>query len=264
MIDKTIRNEILRRIHAAEEEHQVRILYAVESGSRAWGFASANSDYDVRFIYAHPRDWYLDIDLEHKRDVIEYPIVDEIDINGWDLRKALKLLQNSNPAMVEWLFSPVVYVDDGRFADSGRALLSKVYSTARGIYHYRSMALSNYRAYLRRDVVPLKKYFYVLRPLFAVQWIEQKNETSPILFETLRSIAREETEVQQEIDRLLERKRLSTEKEHIPMVPVINNYIESELQRLEAFRGNTPDRKRYSEELNALFRTTLQDGWSLS
>ncbi|WP_345842527.1 nucleotidyltransferase domain-containing protein [Shewanella algae] len=91
MIDKTVREEILSWIKRAEKEHGVRVLYAIESGSRAWGFESPNSDYDVRFIYVHPKDWYLAVDLEDKRDVIEYPIVDEIDINGWDLRKALKL-----------------------------------------------------------------------------------------------------------------------------------------------------------------------------
>ncbi|HEX8604694.1 MAG TPA: nucleotidyltransferase domain-containing protein, partial [Pseudoduganella sp.] len=91
MIPEDIRQEIMRRLAAAEREHGVRILLAVESGSRAWGFASPNSDYDVRFIYAHPPDWYQAVDLEEKRDVIEYPIVDDIDLNGWDVRKALRL-----------------------------------------------------------------------------------------------------------------------------------------------------------------------------
>ena len=107
-IEPEIRKEILRRIAAAEQEHGVKVLYAVESGSRAWGFASPNSDYDVRFIYAHPKEWYLTVDVEDKRDVIEYTIVDEIDINGWDVRKALKLFWKSNPAFVEWLQSPIV------------------------------------------------------------------------------------------------------------------------------------------------------------
>ena len=96
-IPKSIEKEIQRRIDAAEEEHGVKVIYAVESGSRAWGFASPNSDYDVRFIYTHPKDWYVAVNLEEKRDVIEYPIVDEIDISGWDVRKALRLFKKSNP-----------------------------------------------------------------------------------------------------------------------------------------------------------------------
>jgi len=110
LIDKEVHEEILKRIKAAEEEHDVKVLFAIESGSRAWGFASPNSDYDVRFIYAHKKDWYLDINVEYKRDVIEYPIVDEIDINGWDIRKALMLFWKSNPAFVEWIQSPIVYI----------------------------------------------------------------------------------------------------------------------------------------------------------
>ena len=98
----------------------MRVLLAVESGSRAWGFASPNSDYDARFIYSSAPDWYLSIDLEDKHDVIEYPIVDEIDLNGWDVRKALRLFARSNPAFVEWIQSPTIYLERGGFADSGQ------------------------------------------------------------------------------------------------------------------------------------------------
>src|SRR5690606_13894549 len=130
MIDEAVREEIMRRIRDAEQEHGVRVLYAVESGSRAWGFASPNSDYDVRFIYVHPHDWYLSVDLEDKRDVIEYEIVDDIDINGWDLRKALKLFWKSNPSFVEWMQSPIVYVDDRTFSEGVRSLMPGIYSVA--------------------------------------------------------------------------------------------------------------------------------------
>lgn len=88
-IDDTVRNRILQRLRDAEREHDVTILHAIESGSRAWGFASPDSDYDVRFIYAHPREWYLSFDVERRRDVIEYPITDEIDCGGWDINKVL-------------------------------------------------------------------------------------------------------------------------------------------------------------------------------
>lgn len=98
MIEPSVKAEILQRLRAAEVEHNMRILYACESGSRAWGFASPDSDYDVRFIYVRNEDWYLSFDVENKRDVIEYPIVDEIDCSGWDLRKALYLLTRTNGA----------------------------------------------------------------------------------------------------------------------------------------------------------------------
>ena len=102
-----IRKEVLRRLDAVEREEDVRVLYACESGSRAWGFASPDSDYDVRFIYVHRPDWYLSI--VDRRDVIERPIVDEYDLSGWELRKTLRLFRKSNPPLIEWLGSPIVY-----------------------------------------------------------------------------------------------------------------------------------------------------------
>lgn len=189
MIPNTIRNDILARLRHAETEYGVRVLLAVESGSRAWGFASPNSDYDARFIYVHPRDWYLSVGLEEQRDVIEYPIVDDIDINGWDLRKALHLFWKSNPAFMEWIQSPIVYREEGSFATLAREAMEAVYSCQKGIYHYRSMAKTNYRGYLRAELVPLKKYFYVLRPLLAVRWLERFQQAAPIEFEKLLAVA---------------------------------------------------------------------------
>jgi uncharacterized protein len=183
MIPDNVRAEILTRMHKAEKEHGVRILLAVESGSRAWGFESPNSDFDARFIYVHPRDWYLSVGLEEHRDVIEYPIVDDIDLNGWDLRKALRLFWKSNPAFVEWIQSPIVYAQNGSFAELARSLLSSVYSCESGVHHYRSMAKTNFRGYLKADLVPLKKYFYVLRPLLAVRWLERYGTAAPIEFQ---------------------------------------------------------------------------------
>ena len=161
------------------------VLLAVESGSRAWGFASPNSDYDARFICLHPVDWYVSVDLEGKRDVIEYPIVDDIDLNGWDVRKALRLFGKSNPAFVEWIQSPLVYLEHGTFVDRVRSLLPEIYSCGKGVKHYRSMAKTNYRGYLRQEEVPLKKYFYALRPLLAVRWLERYGSPAPIEFSKL-------------------------------------------------------------------------------
>ena len=97
MIESRICRRIVNRLEEIERSESVRILLAVESGSRAWGFPSPDSDYDVRFLYARPRDWYLSIDA--RRDVIECPIEDVLDINGWDIRKALHLLLKANPVL---------------------------------------------------------------------------------------------------------------------------------------------------------------------
>ncbi|KPH94766.1 nucleotidyltransferase [Pseudoalteromonas porphyrae] len=252
-IDKDIHAEIMRRIKAAELEHDVKVLYAIESGSRAWGFESPNSDYDVRFIYAHPTDWYLAVNLEDKRDVIEYPIVDEIDINGWDIRKALKLFYKSNPAFIEWLQSPIVYVDDDHFATKARELMPLIASSTRGIYHYLHMAKGNFREYLKKEQIPLKKYFYVLRPLLAIMWLEKYNEPAPIEFDTLRKLVADNTPLNNAISALLASKRVSLEKEYIKSVPVINEFIESELARHENYTSKFEKRSVDFEELNQLF-----------
>lgn len=257
MIPKEIEQEIQLRIDAAEREHNVKVLYAVESGSRAWGFASPNSDYDVRFIYAHPKDWYVAVDLEEKRDVIEYPIVDEIDISGWDVRKALRLFKKSNPSFVEWLHSSIVYRDDGIFADTAREILASSYSIDKGIYHYRSMAKTNYRGYLRKPMVPLKKYFYVLRPLLSILWMEKEGIPAPIEFDTLRVLVKSDAELNDAITALIERKKLALEKEIAPAVPVINEFIISQLDRLESYSGTELGKSFDYGALNNLFHRVI-------
>ena len=131
-------------------------------------------------IYARPEDWYLAVDLEEKRDVLEYGITDDIDLNGWDVRKALRLFWRSNPAFVEWIQSPIQHMVSGGFAEAARRLLPSIYSPESGNNHYRSMAKTNYQGYLRADVVPLKKYFYVLHPLLSVRWIEKYGSPHPL------------------------------------------------------------------------------------
>lgn len=262
MIPPTIREEILRRIRAAETEHDVRVLLAIESGSRAWGFESPNSDYDARFIYIHRQDWYLSVGLEDKRDVIEYPIVDDIDLNGWDLRKALRLFSKSNPAFVEWIQSPIIYSKLGSFADQSCALLPKIYSCERGVHHYRSMAKTNFRGYLKTDLVPLKKYFYVLRPLLSVRWIERYGNAAPIEFAKLLHLIEDQPDLIADIESLLARKRAAPEMGRAPPVASINAFIENELERLEAYASAKTKREDIVATLDQVFHTCLREVWS--
>jgi len=259
MIPEETRIEIMRRLAAVEEKEGVRILLAIESGSRAWGFASPNSDFDVRFIYVRPQEWYLAVDLEDRRDVIEYPIVDDIDLNGWDVRKALQLFWRSNPAVIEWIKSPINYIDKGDFKAGMQQLLDSVYTLEKGIYHYRSMAKTNYRGYLIADMVPLKKYFYVLRPLLATRWIETYRTAPPIEFSALLHLLPKEGGLLEEIQGLLERKKVALEKELAPRIDKLNEFIESELARLENFSVEKEQKVGGMEQLNALFRQILQE-----
>jgi len=163
-------------------KHKVNILFACESGSRSYGYASPHSDYDVRFVYVHPQDWYLRV--HPGRDVIERPISDGLDLNGWELRKALGLLHNSNPMLLEWLRSPVMYRENIYWTPRLRQLAEQYSSCSRAYYHYVSMAKNN-RAYLAGVNVPYKKYFSTLRPLLAAKWIREHGNIPPVNFMVL-------------------------------------------------------------------------------
>lgn len=262
MIEDHVRQEILARLAKAEQEHDVKVLLAVESGSRAWGFASPNSDYDARFIYVNRPEWYLSVGLEEKRDVIEYPIVDELDVNGWDLRKALRLFWKSNPAFMEWIQSPIIYRQHGAFAGDSRVLMPEVYSVESGIYHYRSMAKTNFRGYLQTELVPLKKYFYVLRPLLAVRWLERYGKPAPIEFGKLLEVLDGDRPLLNAIDALLEQKRASPELGLSPQVPAIQQFIVDELDRLQSVAPAHFERRNVESRLSEVFRKVLAEAWA--
>lgn len=223
-------NHIQNRLREIEREHSVRILYAIESGSRAWGFESTDSDYDVRFIYIHPRNWYLNI--LPKRDVIEYPIVDDFDYSGWDMRKTLFLLNKSNPVLFEWLKSPIVYIKDDFFCDIMTDLSRSYFSPISSIYHYLHMAARNFREYLQTDEVKIKKYFYVLRPILACMWIEKHNESPPMEFEKLLTLI-DDNALSDSVNNLLAKKRSGVELGLEPKIHAINNFIETALTHFE-------------------------------
>ena len=249
---------ILERLAVIEQAELVRILYACESGSRAWGFASPDSDYDVRFIYVHPRDWYLSIDLEHRRDVIERPIEGVLDINGWDLRKALQLMRKSNPPLFEWLHSPLVYRAQPGFHEALLALTPVYYSPLGCAWHYLHMARGNDRAYLQGEQVRLKKYLYVLRPLLAVRWLESGRGVVPMPFRDLVETLIPPGELRDAIEHLLRLKQSGAELAWGPRIPALSDWIKAELARLaEGPAALAPAAKPGLEPLNALFREWL-------
>jgi predicted nucleotidyltransferase len=231
-IEPAIRAEIDARLAAIEAEYGVRVLYACESGSRGWGFASPDSDYDVRFLYVHPLPWYLQVSAA--RDVIELPISGELDINGWELRKALALLKNGNATLIEWLHSPVVYRADECFLGAMRDAAQRTHRPERSMHHYLHMARRNHRDDLRGETVRLKKYLYVLRPLLAALWTEQGRGVVPMRFEALVDAIVSDAGLRGAIEQLLIAKRAAMESEASPPLPAITAFIEAELARLEA------------------------------
>ena len=171
--------EIDKELAAIEHEEGVKILFAIESGSRAWGFPSTDSDYDVRFVYVRPQDWYLSV--FEGRDVIERPISGLLDINGWDLRKALALLRKSNPALMEWLNSPIVYRNTP-CADALRALTNEAFLPLASCHHYRSMFRQHQSRSAGRNKVRIKHYLYSIRPILAARWVITHQSQPPMRF----------------------------------------------------------------------------------
>lgn len=223
-----MRVRVLQELERIERERNVSVLYACESGSRAWGFASTDSDYDVRFVYVEKPDWFVQVDTP--RDVIERPLDDELDVSGWELRKTLGLLRKSNPTLLEWLDSPLVYRSETAATLQLRELAEAFYSPPAARNHYLSMARKNFRGYLQGESVRFKKYFYVLRPLLAVRWIDQGRGRPPMTFADLLSTV-DDPALLAEVAELLVLKRNADESAYGPRRHALHWFIATELER---------------------------------
>lgn len=261
MLQSAMKQRILAELQNIEEENHVKVVYACESGSRAWGFPSRDSDYDVRFLYVHPEDWYLAVDLENKRDVIELPIDDSLDISGWDLRKALQLYHKTNPPLLEWLGSPIIYQEKYTISQKMRDLAEYFYNPIACMYHYLHMAQGNNRDYLKGERVWVKKYFYVLRPILAINWLERDKGVVPTEFKILVDNVIETGELQERIYELIEAKKIGQELDYGPRIPEIGEFIDRELTRLESKNFEKKMKKRPVTKLNHLFRSSLVEVW---
>ncbi|KEQ26513.1 nucleotidyltransferase domain-containing protein [Paenibacillus tyrfis] len=255
------RQHILEELCHIERQEQVRILYACESGSRAWGFPSKDSDYDVRFLYVRPVEWYLSI--FEQRDVIERPISDKLDVNGWDLKKALNLFRKSNPPLLEWLQSPIPYYEKYSAAKRIRSISPLTFSPKSCMYHYLNMAKGNYREYLQGEQVKIKKYFYVLRPVLACEWIEQFNAMPPMEFDVLVDrLVPEGSELKKVILELVDRKMAGDEMDYEPRINPINDFLEQKMNHFERTAVHLKSAEGGQAcELDGLFRAVLGEVW---
>ena len=270
LIDPKMEAHIKMCLDIIEKDKQVKVLYAAEAGSRAWGLESQDSDYDVRFIYMHipPLPHYLSLDYLRKRDTIEMnwatihrgpETLGEVDAVGWDLKKALYQFRKFNPNMIEWLWSPQQYVNDRHnhmsiYGTLMKCLVPNIITDGKEnrtfankqtlIQHYYHMARNNYREYLRTDTVWTKKYLYVIRPLLACIWLEINDSPPPVVFEVLLSACREylqdgrygkglTQELIHEINTLVQRKRAGDELSTGPRIDALHNFINLELHHFK-------------------------------
>jgi predicted nucleotidyltransferase len=246
-------NIILQKLKEIEQTHQVTILYACESGSRAWGFASPDSDYDVRFIYVHAKDFYLSIDEQH--DVIELPINELLDINGWELRKALRLFRKSNAPIYEWLQSPIIYRVHADFLTSMQSLFAEYFSSRAMMHHYISIAKTVFENELSGNEVRLKKYFYALRPVLACQWIADTGAVPPMEFGKLRTLM--DTSLTSITNELLNTKAQADERYTIKPIEAMNRFIEDQIRYCEQVAPQRNSPTDNSDSSNSIFRKFL-------
>lgn len=252
----TIEELVSLKLTEIEQKEHIRILHAVESGSRAWGFASPDSDYDVRFVYIRPMKDYLR--LEDTQDFINWELDETLDMNGWDLKKALRQFHRSNATLYEWSNSPVVYHTTSEW-ERIRKVSEQYFSCKSSMYHYYGTANKNYNEYLLEEMVKYKKYFYALRPILACQWIEERRCPPPVRFADLaEAVFREETEenkVKKElIWKLLEQKMQMAETEKGKRVDEMNEYIKENIAIWKERAINMlDDRNPNWEQLNQLF-----------
>ena len=256
MAEQSAVERIANTLDHIADEHSVQLHYACESGSRAWGFASEDSDFDVRFIFVRPLEDYLV--LKPRRDVIELPIIDDLDVKGWDIFKACRLLQKSNPSLIEWLGSPTVYIENTGLPKQLRDQAQEHFSARACCEHSRSMATSIYKKYVNdRDVVIRKKYLYILRPIACIRWMLTHNTFAPTVFADVLSGVDLSSDVHREIELLLHDKRKNHEMGEAPANPTLDAFIRGQLDSLpESIRGIDP-RVFPSDGLNDLIRSVL-------
>jgi len=251
-----IRSDIETELLHIEQAFDVTILFAVESGSRAWGFPSPDSDYDVRFVYAHHTDWYLSI--RPGRDVIERPISDVLDIAGWDIKKALGLLIKPNPVMFEWLSSPIRYVWKETLCERLVEFSRKPAHGKACFHHHLNLGMQQYdRHVASRQRIKLKTYFYVLRPALTLRWIRLNEDLVPPM--NLQALAERldlDPEALNLIGELIARKAGMEEGEEIGRIPALDSLVEAEFKWAKSATIRY-EKRDLVEQANMLFREIL-------
>ena len=234
--------KILQRLSEIESRYDVKVLLAVESGSRAWGFASKDSDYDVRFVYVHRKEWYLK--LIEGRDVIEELDPDGVMyFAGWDLKKALLLMGKGNCGFAEWLNSPTIYRKDEEFFQKMNTLQKDYFRKISAVNHYYHMAMNHDKRYLEKRGCEMKRFMYHLRGLLAAKWAAIHGTYPPVLFEELMEKMVEEENIKNEIGKLVELKRESREHNTTIVNDDLVNYANRIAAEIESMLGSFPEDK---------------------
>ncbi|WP_199121079.1 nucleotidyltransferase domain-containing protein [Pedobacter sp. ASV28] len=245
-----MKTEIINKLKEIEHTNGIKILFACESGSRGWEFPSPDSDYDVRFVYVRPLNFYLSV--MDKADHLSFPINDELDIYGWDIKKVLKLIQKSNTTPFEWLQSPIIYLEQENFRNELWTLCQSYFYRKNNINHYLGIATGAMDTISNGDEINIKKLFYVLRPLLSAKWCLEKNTIAPMQIGTLLTII--PVSLQDVINKLIVLKSTSAEAFVIKINPVLRTYIADEFNRCSDSAKELNKESFNAEELDKFFK----------
>jgi len=259
-MDTNIKNQIIQKLRETEEMYHVKILLAIESGSRGWGFAAENADYDCRFIYVHKKDWYLSV-LD-KQDFIEYPIDEVFDIKGYDITRALKHIMKPQAVMYEYLSSNEGYICDMAIVRKLQALALDFFNPIPISYHYLGLAKKTLNEIIATDTAKIKKYFYVLRPIANLNFIWQYRKMPYMeYFQTLEELDLN-PEISQAINELTALKMSSKEHDLVPQIRLLVDYFDAEIAKFDScIKEMTHEKNRNYAPVDDIFRSILEDVW---
>ncbi len=246
-------NKIKYYLKKLEKEKNIKILWACETGSRAWGFPSTDSDYDIRLIYVHKSNWYLS--LNNPKDSLELMLDNnEIDITGWELKKSLLLLNKSNAPLLERIQSPMVYLADYEFIKEFRTLSLHHYSRITTIHHYLSITKKFLEDLESKEFYKLKAFFYTLRSALVCKWILEKETAPPIVFSDIYLHLKIKKELQSRINELITFKATVDESYLHQGEDELINLIKQCVNDAELNRESLPAASGKLNDLNNIFR----------
>jgi len=252
-----MKTRIKEKLAEIERDYNIKILHASETGSRGWGFPSPDSDYDVRLIYVHPEDWY--INLSDPKDSLELMLDDRnLDIAGWDLRKALRLMTKSNASLFERMQSPIVYQTDTDFMIELNAVAQSFFSPKATLHHYLSMAKKSVEGFTEQESVKFKKLFYALRAATACKWIFEKGTIPPIVFMDMVNNLELDAVLINEINKMMEIKGRENEAYIHQPSPIVLAYIREQILKADKEATGLGVGNGNVDELNNLLRKTVK------
>ncbi len=243
-----MKKEILKKLQETEDKYGIEILFAVESGSRAWGFASPDSDYDIRFVYKRNTEHYLS--LWKKKDTIQFMTKDDLDGVGWDIKKATLLMAKSNASFLGWLFSPIIYIENGNYLKDMKSLASANFNPVSGFYHFHSMN-RGFNELIEGSDFTIKQFFYAMRTALCANWILKKADIAPVVFTELFTLL--DSSHKKELIELINEKSRTMEAGRVTIPESLMILAKSIVTENENEKNTVLSRKSNPEEFDRFF-----------